>query len=371
VFSSKKNIEGGSSMKKLVAFIVVTAMVLTSVVFAVGAPFPRSWLWSTTELKMMDTSEYKKPAPYTIGFSNASISNSWRVFFERQVRYGAEELYKSKIKRFYVTDANDKPDKQIADVEDLVARGIDALIISAATMAALDPVVRRTMRRGIPVVCVDRRVSSDNFVSFVTSSNYTQGRMQMLWLCEMLGGKGNIVMLGGIAGAGPAEERAAGGREVLSAFPGIKVLDFQYANWSPAEGKRIMSALIQKYGRQIDGVWGDGLQTSGAMEALKEAGMKVPITGDHLNAFIVRAAEWGFPAMSIDFPVSMGTDAVEITLKVLNGEPVPFIVDVPRTVICTQDTENVQSDVPWSSMVHKEWPDEAWINTLPDKFLPY
>jgi ribose transport system substrate-binding protein len=340
-FKQRNLIEGGSSMKKLVAFTVATIMVLTAVVFAVGAPFPRSWLWSTTELKMIDTSKYKK------------------------------ELYKDKIKRLYVTDANDKPDKQIADVEDLVARGIDALIISAATMAALDPVVTRTMRRGIPVVCVDRRVSSDNFVSFVTSSNYTQGRMQMLWLCEMLGGRGNIVMLGGIAGSGPAEERAAGGREVLSAFPGIKVLDFQYANWSPAEGKRIMSALIQKYGRQINGVWGDGLQTSGALEALKEAGMKVPITGDHLNAFIVRAADWGFPAMSIDFPVSMGTDAVEITLKVLNGESVPFIVDVPRTVICTKDTENVKSDVPWSSMVHKDWPDEAWINTLPAKFLPY
>ncbi len=361
-------------MKKLVTFFVLTAMVLTTAVFvpmALGAPFPRSWLWTTTELKMVDTSKYKSNPPYVIGFSNASISNSWRVFFEKQVRYGAEELYADKIKRFYVTDANDKPDKQISDVEDLVARGIDALIISAATMAALDPVVTRTMRRGIPVICVDRRVSSDNFVSFVTSSNYTQGRMQMLWLAEMLKGTGNIVMLGGIAGSGPAEERAAGGREVLSNYPNIKVLDFQYANWSPAEGKRIMKALIQRYGRQINGVWGDGLQTSGAMEALKEANMKVPITGDHLNAFIVRASDWGFPAMSIDFPVSMGTDAVAITLKVLNGESVPFIVDVPRTIICTQDTENVKSDVPFSSMVHKDWPDEAWINTLPAKFLPY
>jgi ribose transport system substrate-binding protein len=238
-------------------------------------------------------------------------------------------------------------------------------------MAALDPIVTRTMRRGIPVVCVDRRVSSDNFVSFVTSSNVAQGRAQMLWLCEMLKGKGEIVMLGGAAGSGSAEERRHGGEEVLSTFPGVKVLDFQYANPSPAEGRRIMSAFIQTYGSRIQGVWGDGLQTSGALEALKEAGMKVPITGDHLNAFLVRAQNWGFPAMSIDFPVSMGTDAVEIALKVLNGEQVPFIYEVPRTIVTTINTENVKSDIPWSQIAHPDWPDEAWNNTLPKKWLPY
>jgi len=44
---------------------------------------------------------------------------------------------------------------------------------------------------------------------------------------------------------------------------------------------------------------------------------------------------------------------------------------VDRTVVCTVNTENVKSDVPWISMVHKDWPDEAWINTLPKSFLPY
>jgi ABC-type sugar transport system substrate-binding protein len=179
-------------MKKTVTMVVLLTFALMTMVLAPMAwakPFPRSWLWASTEQKMMDTSKFKKNPPYTIGFSNASISNSWRVFFERQVRYGAD-LHQDVIKKFYVTDANDKPDKQIADVEDLIAKGCDLLIISAATMAALDPIVTRTMRRGIPVVCVDRRVSSDNFVSFVTSSNVAQGRAQMLWLCEMLRGKG-------------------------------------------------------------------------------------------------------------------------------------------------------------------------------------
>jgi ribose transport system substrate-binding protein len=185
--------------------------------------------------------------------------------------------------------------------------------------------------------------------------------MQMLWLCEMLKGRGNIVMLGGIAGAGPAEERAAGAREVLSAFPGINVLDFQYTNWSPSEGKRIMSALIQTYGNRIDGVWGDGVQNAGAIEALKDAGIVIPITGDHNNGFLVRVQKWGYPAMSIDFPVSMGTDAVDVALK------------IPWSIFNATSTDavNVKSDLPWSQMAHFDWPDDAWNNTLPKKWLPY
>ena len=74
--------------------------------------------------------------------------------------------------------------------------------------------------------------------------------------------------------------------------------------------------------------------------------------------------------MSVDFPVSMGSDAVKVALKVLNGEPVPFFIDVPRTIITTVDTENVKSDLPWSEMTHKDWPGDAWNNTLPEKWLP-
>lgn len=356
-------------MRKVISNFIVVAFVLSIFSTVSAEPFPRSWLWTSGPIKMVDTSKYKKEGPYKIGFSNASISNSWRVLFERQVKAEAEKH--PEIEALYVTDANDKPDKQVADVEDLLAKGIDLLILSAATSAALDPIARRTMKKGIPVVCVDRDVKNpESYVTFVTSSNWTQGRVQMLWLCEMLGGKGNIVILPGIAGAAPAEQRTGGGLEVLTRFPDIKVLDTQYTGWSPAEGKKIMKALIQTYGDKINGVFGDGLQTSGAMEALKEAGIKIPITGDHLNSFLVRAQEWGYPAVSIDFPVSMGGDAVLVALKVLNGESVPKIIDVPRTIITTQDTENIKSDMPWSDMAHPEWPDGMWNNTLPEKWMP-
>ena len=361
-------------MKRCLLVLIAIAFIgslVGPVAMAAERDWPRSWLWDANPVKMVDTAKYKKDPPYVIGFSNASISNSWRVFMAREVEAEAEK-HKDLIKKLYVTDAQDKPDKQIGDTEDLVAKGCDLIILSAATMAALDPICTRIHKQGIPVVTLDRRVTSDNFVSFVTSSNFTQGRMMMVWLAQMLNGKGNIVMLPGIAGAGPAEERIVGAKEILSQYPGIKVLDMQYTSWSPSEGKRIMAALIQSYGKDIHGVWADsGLQGSGAIEALHEAGMKIPITGEDLNAFLTRAQKYDYPAMSIGFPVKMGAESVRTSLRILQGIPVPFIVNVTRNVLTTVDTTDVTTDQPWDTMAHPEWPSDWWIdNTLPEAWLP-
>lgn len=360
-------------MRKVLSLpLLAAAIVLVAVTarWAHAESFSRSWLWSPNEQKMEDTLKYKKDPPYVIGFSNSSATqNSWRVYFTRQVE-AAVEKNKSLIKEFYATDANDNPVKQMADIEGLLEKKIDVLILSASGVEILDPVVKMAMAKGVPVVCVDRRVSPGNYVSFVTSSNYAQGRIQMLWLAEMLKGKGNIVMLGGIEGTGPARERLQGAKEILSQYPGIKVLALKYAGWSAAKGRTIMEEMLSAYGHSINGVWGDALSTVGALEALEKANLRIPITGDHLNGFLVKVQNLKYPAMSIDFPVAMGGDAVEVALKILQGVPVPETMEAPRTVLTTQDTPSVKSDMPWSKMAHPDWPDSSWNNTLPPQMLP-
>jgi hypothetical protein len=135
---------------------------------------------------MVDTSQYKKDGPWTVCFSNASVSNSWRVSMVEHVRYEVEQH--PEIGTFLETDAEDKPDKQISDTEDLLAKGCDALIISPATQEALTPVTDKAMEMGVPVVTLDRNVSGDNYVTYVESSNCDMGREQAEWLVEALGG---------------------------------------------------------------------------------------------------------------------------------------------------------------------------------------
>jgi Periplasmic binding protein domain/Adenylate and Guanylate cyclase catalytic domain len=131
------------------------------------------------------------------------------------------------------------------------------------------------------------------------------------WIAETLKGKGNIVMIAGIAGASPAENRIKAAHEVFDTYPDIKILDLQYTDWSPAKGKTVMAALIQKYGKQIDAVWSDhGLEGSGAIEAFVDAGYKdgeiPPITCADLNGCLTLAVKHKVPLMNFDYPPKMG-----------------------------------------------------------------
>jgi ribose transport system substrate-binding protein len=310
----------------------------------------RTFLWNATPNAVVDTTKYKKAGPYVIGFSNASVSNVWRVDFANAL-YSEVSRNRNMIKKLIVTDANDSPAKQVADIQDLIQQGVDLLIVSAATSEALDPIVTRAMKQGIPVVMVDRRVTSNNFVTFVTANNPATGRLYAQWLVEMLHGKGNIIMLPGIPGAGSANERMVGAMEIFSQHPDIKILDTQYTDYSPAKGKTVAAGLIQKYGKSIDGIWADGgAQVSGAMEAFVDAGYKdgeipIGICGDY-NGCLLNAIKHKVPVIDIDYPSAMGGVAVDLALDVLAGKPVPHIAQINADIMVSKgaETKSVKAD---------------------------
>ena len=275
---SERALGAGRSRRTLMAgaFVAMAGLLGAAAPMSAHAEYTgvaRTWLYNPVLNETVDASQYKKEGPYVIGFSDASVSNFWRVAFRHATLWAAEQ-HKDQISRFIVTDAQDNPTKQIADIEDLLNQGVDLLIVSPTAEDALDAIVGRAMKQGVPVVLVDRNVKSPgNYVSYVPSSAAACGRIEALWMAEKLGGKGSIVMLGGIPGVSVAETRIAAFKEVLANFPDIKVLDFQWTDWDQGKTKDIMSALIQKYGDQIDGVLTDTNVTGAAVvEAYLAAG---------------------------------------------------------------------------------------------------
>lgn len=333
----------------------------------------RTLLWSTSDVPFVDTTKHKKDGPYVIGFSNASISNSWRVGMLASIQQAAADN-KDKIKQLIITDANDDPAKQVSDVQDLIERGVDLLIVSAATSDALDAIVTRAYEQGIPVVMVDRRITSDNFTTFVTASDNVYGHLSAQWMVEKLGGKGNIVMLPGMAGVSVAETRIAVAKQVFANYPDIHVLDLQYTDWSPAKGKQVMAALLQKYGDQINGVWADhGLQGSGAIEALVEAGWEKgkfpPITCADLNGCVKLAVQNDEPAFNYDYPPAMGGVAVNVGLDILAGKPVPkqYEMNVDIAITKGDETESVKADKWVEDYARLDKPNDLILSTgIPD-----
>ncbi|MDD9874259.1 MAG: substrate-binding domain-containing protein [Gammaproteobacteria bacterium] len=333
----------------------LTAGALTAMPAAAVAEYqgvPRTFLWNPGTIDIYDAARFKKSGPYTIGFSNASISNPWRVAMLHGIEAAAERRA-AELKRFIITDANDDPGKQAADIRDLIAQGVDILLVSPATAEALDPVIRRASRQGLPIVLVDREVpSKEHYITFVTASDQALGRISAQWLAEKLGGKGKIVMLGGLAGASPAENRIIAALEVFNQFPELEVLETQYTSWSPANGKSIMAALIQKYGREISGVWADsGLQGSGSLEAFLAAGYQdgdiPPHTGGDFNAMYQLATRHKVPMVGIDYPPAMGATAFDILFDVLAGKGVPRRIEVNQQVVVSEghETASVKADI--------------------------
>lgn len=310
---------------------------------------------------MIETSQFAMDPPYTICFSNASVANAWRVAMVQNFEYGIQEAQDAGLVGDYqYTDANDDPNKQIGDIEDLLTKGCDVLIISAAAQDVVDPGAKQAMEQGVPVITLDRDVSSpSNRVAYVDGDSCFMGTEQAKWLAEELNGEGDIVLLSGLAGASPAEERLDCARAVFADYPGINELAQAYTDWSPTGGQAQMEAWITQFGDQIDGIWSDSaLQGVGAVEALLAADMQVPpITGEDWALFLHQAIDNDFPFAAVSFPNRMGYFAVQDALSLLQGESIPFHHQVQGIVI-TRDNMDEYYNTSMS--------DELWLDMLPE-----
>ncbi len=297
-----------------------------------------------------------------IGFSNASTSNSWRVFMV--ANYNAEIALHPEVAKSYYTDANDKPEKQIADVDDLLIKGIDVLIISPAVQDVVNPAVEKAYDMGIPVIVFDRKVTTDKYTTFIETSNYEMGKGQAEWLAKELNGKGKIVLFSGVAGSGPAEDRLKGAMDVFKQYPDIEILGQQYTDWSPVKSKTVMEAFIQQFS-QIDGVWADsGLMSWPALEALKEAGRPmVPSTGEQLNGYAKFVVENNLRGFIYPFPAWQSRDAVKYAIKAVQGEELPKYIEIPVAPIGPDEIKDY---------VQMEESDFWWVgdDQMPKEFLP-
>src|SRR3954451_809820 len=178
----------------------------------------------TNQGEMVQTAKWKKSPPWTIGYADASQSNSWRVFAWQYMQYGASKLPSTKVIH---TNANDSTSKQVSDIEDLLNRNVDCLIVGSLAEKALSPVISQASKR-VPVVISEGRVSTPDYVSFASLDEENMGERQAEGVAKRLGGKGNIVILQGVAGSGPVQQDLAGMKRVLAKYPDIKVLTTQY-----------------------------------------------------------------------------------------------------------------------------------------------
>ena len=233
-----------------------------------------------------------------------------------------------------------KEDKQVADINDLLAKKPDALIVTPMGPSVKAP-IERAAAMGIPVVVCTGVVDSTAPIATVDRDNRLNGALSAEWIAEKIGKKGNIVMMSGIAGVPTAETRKKAAEEVFAKYPDIKILDSQYANWSPTDGKKVAESMITKFGSKIQAIWSDsGIQDIGAIQAFLAAKLPIPpMTAEPVNAFLKLAKANNVEFAAIGYPPSHSAFCLDTAVAALKGEPVTSFVNVAVPLFTNADID--------------------------------
>lgn len=288
------------------------------------------------DIDVVNTDKYQKEGPYTIAFASQGPTNSWALSYDETLKRAARTTFGDDVEEILYADAGGDADKQVGDIEDLVAQQPDALIVTPLGSAIKAP-IERAASQNIPVILCTGQVDTNSYVTRVDRDNTLNGTLMAEWIAEQINRKGDIIMLSGIPGVPTAIDRLAAARKVFKKYPDINVLDHEYTNWSPTESKKVMETLLVKH-PNLDAIWSDsGINDIGVIQAYSEAGKDIPpMTGEPLNGFLRLAKEKSVPFAAIGYPPYHSERCLQAAIDTLHGEPQPRFINVD-TAVFTND----------------------------------
>jgi ribose transport system substrate-binding protein len=310
--------------KKLLVCLLVVALLVTSV--AVGCA--------------------KKPAgqpaqgkKIVCGWSTDNTTDPWR---RHQMERGKRAL-EAKGYEVIVTDALGQTNKQIADIEDLIARKVDLIMVSPRDEKGLQDVLSRAYKQGIKVVLVDRMVAGDQWTAAIRGDNREIGKQTAAFMAQKLNGQGNVVIIEGLPGTTTAIERLNGFKDELAKSPGIKIIGSQPGNYAKADSTAVMENFIVAFGDTINGVYAPSANMAfGALIALENAGKdpsKIVICSVDGEMAEIKAVADGKFASTVQYSNCVDV-AAEVCSRILEGKAYPEVLQMMGAFI---DSTNAAS----------------------------
>ncbi len=278
----------------------------------------------------------KKKDTYKVGFAQTESNNPWRL---AQTASMQDEAKKRGCQLVY-TDAAGSAAKQVADVNSMIAQGVDFIFLAPREEKPLIPAVMAAKKAGIPVLLIDRSVdpslakAGEDYLAFVGSNFIEEGQRVADWTIKKTGGKGKIIELEGTIGSSPANDRKKGFDDTIKAkAPDLALLASQSGDFARDKGRQVAETLLQAHPDTTVVYAHNDEMAIGAIAAIEAAGKKPG--GDILVVSIdgekdaVQAIIDGKMGATCECSPRFGPKAFEIMYKYGSGEKIPPVIINP------------------------------------------
>ena len=294
---------------------------------------------------------------YHFGASNTLQGNGWREEMICSIK--AQALASGEVSEMIVAHRNTDAAGQLEDVRNLIAAGVDAIIVNPVSPDAINDALAEAVEAGIVVVAVDMGVTQEG-AYLMANDQEEYGYLGAKWLFEQVGGEGDIVYMRGIAGAQADTDRDNGFKRALEEYPGITVVAETFTGWDQATGAQQINDVINS-GQNVDGVWTSGIDSI-VVSALTTAGVEgVPVVGADNSEFVNQlGTQEGLVGAAVTNPGSVGGAGVTLALQILNGE----VPEDPAVLVSPElwdnqtpeGQEKIQAAIAASGALDPFWP---------------
>ncbi len=318
-------------MKKILSLIIVLTF-STMLFVGCSQDVEKSSANSSTE----KASEEKKEDKIVIGMASSSFSDKWQTYLNDAVQKKCDELG---IEVVFADGKND-PATQLANVENFIVEGVDAILLVIVDPTAPKPFLTATNDAGIPLVAVNRKFEGADV--FVGSEEIQAGKLQLEFVVKALEGKGNVGILQGEPGHDAMINRTAGNKEIIDGNEGLQIVFEDTGKWDRAKGMEIAENWLQS-GEEIHAIVANNDEMAiGAIRALTaiDKNDEVIVAGVDATPDALKYVQEGTLEVTVfQNPFGQGGTGVESALKLINGEAVPEYVDVPFELVTKENVE--------------------------------
>jgi ribose transport system substrate-binding protein len=270
----------------------------------------------------------KEKKTYKVGFAQTESNNPWRLAETESVKSeAAKHGY-----QLVFTDAAGSAAKQVADVNSMIAQGVDVILLAPREEKPLVPAVMAAKKAGIPVILLDRRVDpvakpGRDYLTFIGSDFVEEGKRTADWLAKKTDGKATIIELEGTTGSSPANDRKQGFDTEIKKYPDMKIVASQTGDFARDKGRQVAETLLQAH-PDVTAIYAHNDEMAlGAIAALEAAGKKagkdvivVSIDGEKDG---VQAIVDGKMGVSVECNPRLGKKAFEVMAAYAKGEKIP------------------------------------------------